>query len=334
MSADPITPSSLVHRAELHASLFAKMFLNSKFADHSAQVLELYQNHEMHPDYRQAFDQTLLRVDREHSVTSYEVFRARYQERLTDQLHELISCDPSHFQHESIEQVAEGDAALYAEQRHSSSLAPATSMWSRILLGLGHPPYKTAFIHGLMQRDVSPHSFHEDLKRFRSTHLGIAEQPVANRAPGEVLNHLAERHASLYMNPVQREAAGYDKTRLVGDIFALKGDREYWTAFEHSLLESDPEFGAVYLYCFRQDLALFEAHRKELDERNPDLLAFGALSAELVSMDSDEVLQGGIAGVLRTAHGHSEKGVYTGANLPQRSFSAAIRSLESPEPTR
>ena len=329
MSAHPITPSSLAHRAELHASLFAKMLLNSNFADHSAQVLALYQNYEMHPDYRSAFDQTLHRADQQHGITSYETFRARYQERLTDQLHELISSDPAHFSNETIEQVAEGDARLYSEKSPDNDLQQPSALWSRIILGLGHPPYRTAFIHALMQRDVSPHSFHEDLRRFRSLHLGA--QPLQDEypAPGEVLNHMAERHARLYMNPREREKTGYDKTRLIGDIFALKGDPEYWAVFEHSLLESDPEFGSVYLYCFRQDLTLFEAHRKELDEHTPDLLAFGTVSDELLALDTDEVLQGGMAGVLRTAHGHSEKGIYKGANLPRKSFTAAIRSLEA-----
>ena len=331
MSAHSLTPSSLAHRAELHASLFAKMFLKPRFADHSAQVLSLYQNYEMHPDYRQAFDQTLHRVDKQHGVTSYGEFRARYQERLTDQLHALISSDPVHFECQTIEQVAEGDAALYVANSPCDSTQNTQQMWSRIILGLGHPPYKTAFIQALMQREVSPHSFHQDLKRFRSLHLGAPEIAPADQPPGTVLNHLAERHAALYMNPQQRDQAGYDKTRLIGDIFALKGDPEYWSVFEHTLLESDPEFGSVYLYCFRQDLALFEAHRKELDEHTPDLLAFGTISSDLVSLDTDEVLQGGMAGILRTAHGHSEKGVYTGANLPLRPFASAVRALEQTE---
>jgi hypothetical protein len=330
MSAHLLNPSSLAHRAELHASLFAKMFLNSKFADHSAQVLSFYQNYEMHPDYLHAFEMTLHQVDSQHSVTSYETFRARYQERLTDQLHELISTDPAHFQNDTIEQVAEGDAALYAEQLILKDQVQVQSMWSRISLGLGHPPYRTAFVHALMQRDVSPHVFHEDLKRFRAAHMGASTESP-QKDTGEVLNHLADKHAQLYMSPLQREQAGYDKTRLIGDIFALKGDAEYWSVFEHTLLESDPEFGSVYLYCFRQDLALFEAHRKELDENTPDLLAFGVISDELVALDNDEVLQGGMAGILRTAHGHSEKGVYTGANLPKRSFASAVRSLETAE---
>jgi hypothetical protein len=306
------------------------MFLNSKFADHSAQVLPLYQNYEMHPDYRLAFEKTLQKVDMQHSVTSYASFRARYQERLTDQIHGLISTDPAHFHNDTIEQVAQGDAELYVEQLPLNDSQHAHGMWSRIILGLGHPPYRTAFIRALIQRDVSPRSFHEDLKRFRSVHLGTSEISLDENSTCEVLNHLAERHAALYMDTAKRDATGYDKTRLIGDIFALKGDTEYWSVFENSLLESDPEFGSVYLYCFRQDLALFEAHRNDLDENTPDLLAFGAISYDLVSMDTDEVLQGGVAGILRTAHGHSEKGVYTGANLPRRSFSEAVRAIEKP----
>jgi hypothetical protein len=320
--------SSLASRAELHASLFAKMHLSSDCHDQGASILGLYQNYEIHPEYRHAFVHALVTLDTEQGSKTQERFHIQYQTLLVDQLQQLIAIDPSEFHHATIEQVADMDAVKYSTLHAQNNAFQSPQLWDRIVLGLGHPPYRTAFISALMYHDVSPYAFHQDLKRFKDILRDLKDPQTPKESPGAVLNHLAERHAALYINPMLREQAGYDKTRLMGDIFALKGDPEYTSIFEHTLIETDAEFGSLYLYWFRKDIQHFEAHRKELDENTKDLMGFGPLSQDLVALDDDKVLQGGMAGILRTAHGHSEKGLYGGGELPKRSFAAALESIK------
>ncbi|MBD8089089.1 hypothetical protein IFT48_03775 [Pseudomonas fluorescens] len=319
--------TTLADRAAHHAGLFARIVEAGQLDERAQTLLGLYQSYELHQDYAKVFHDALRSDDAKTGGNACRTFDSLFQARLSEQLQNMSRLAPERFESEGVQGLARHDANTYATAVEQGETFALPALWERILIGLDHHQYKTCLIAQLMQRGIAPQRFHQDLG---AIHTVIRDQVTPyerSQDSARVLDTLAHRHAHFYLDPGLCASAGYDQTRLMSDIYALKGDSVYWQTLESQIVESDISFGPIHLYWFRQEISFFEANRKSPAFNEEDLFAFGPLNTALLSLDGDEVLQGGKAGALRTAHGHSERGAYQDVELKKSSFGAALREI-------
>ena len=319
--------TTLADRAAHHAGLFARIVEAGLLDERAQTLIGLYQTYELHQDYAKVFHETLRADDAKAGGNACRTFDSLFQALLSEQLQSLSRLAPERFEAEGVEGLARHDANSYATATEQGNAFALPALWERIVIGLDHHQYKTCLIAQLMHRGITPQHFHKDLS---SIHTVIREHKTPEehgKGSARLLDSLAHHHASLYLDPVQRERFGYDDTRLISDIYALKGDVVYWETLEGQIIDSDPGFGPIHLYWFRQEIAFFEANRKSPAFNEDDLFGFGPMNTALLVLDHDEVLQGGMAAALRTAHGHSERGLYQDVELKKSNFGAALRDI-------
>lgn len=319
--------TTLADRAAHHAGLFARIVEAGKLEDGAQTLIGLYQTYELHQDYAKVFHETLRADDAKTGGDACRTFDSLFQSLLSDQLQALSQLAPERFEAEGVEGLARHDANAYATASDQADPFTLPELWERIVIGLDHHQYKTCLIAQLMHRGITPQRFHKDLSSIRTVIREHKTPEERSKDSARLLDTLAHHHASLYLDTAQRERFGYDATRLIGDIYALKGDAVYWETLEGQIIDSDPSFGAIHLYWFRQEVAFYEANRKSPAFNEDDLFGFGPMHTALLALDHDEVLQGGMAGALRTAHGHSERGLYQDVELKKRDFGAALREI-------
>lgn len=321
------TTTTLADRAAYHAELFARIVESGQLDERAQTLLGLYQTYELHQDYAKVFRDTLKAYDAKQAGNACRTFDSLFQVLLSDQLQALSRLAPERIEEEGVEGLARHDANAYATAAEQEETFRLPNLWERIIIGLDHHCYKISFIAQLMKRDVSPQRFHKDLTAIHTVIREHVTPDLQGEESNRILDSLAHHHAKLYLEPALREKAGYDHARLISDIYALKGDSVYWQTLESQIIESDATFGAIHLYWFRQEIEFFEAHRKSPTFNEEDLFAFGPLNTALLTLDDADVLQGGMSGALRTAHGHSERGIYQNVGLRKSNFSDALKGI-------
>lgn len=309
----------------------AKQFIGELASNHMLDIQEgigrLCNAHSILADYADTFIETLRRHDQCQGTSALSRFQEYLEKSVSSQGYERAKRFSDLFDAQDMEGMARQDADAYVALTDKQDVANLPLLWERIAMWMGHQTYRHALIAQLVLRGIPAQRFTRDLSAHRSSGNPAEAFPTTSPERDGPLQCLALRHSNLYLDPSLCEQQGYDQSRLLGEIFALKQDMLYWQNLEAHLLASDPIHGALHLYWFRQEIAFFEANRKSPLFNADDLFAFGMLNPALLTEPDAHVLQGGMAGALRTAHGHSERGAYAHQELKKGSFADAIKDL-------
>lgn len=309
-----------------HALLYIDRLASQDVFEIWSVIERLYRPHSILTDYADTFIETLRHHDHREGATAHPRFQEHLEQSVSSQQYEMAKLPVAFFDAQDMEGMACQDADAYlagAGDHNEASLL----LWQRIAVGMRHQTYRHTLVAQLVRSGIPAQRFTRDMSAYQLPGEA-AKADTGSTSDGESPLHcLALRHARLYLDPSLCEREGYDQPRLLGEIFALKPDELYWQSLEAHVLASDPVHGAIHLYWFRQEVAFFEAHRKTPLFNEDDLFAFGTLNPALLTEPDAHVLQGGMSGALRTAHGHSERGAYAHQELKKGSFADAIKDL-------